>query len=142
MFKPGTQNKGTVTLFTTTKDIKDLKPTNKPTDPVNGLYGTFDFVQLPENNGQFSPDRSKVVLSEQGDKAAPNTGYFGKLPETTENGDLLIPANQIITLIKTGVLTPAHKTKGTFTLSGVRVDDVKNLPAGIYVINGHKVIVK
>ena len=142
VFKPGTQNKGTVTLFTTTKDIKDLKPTNKPTDPVNGLYGTFDFVQLPENNGQFSPDRSKVVLSEQGDKAAPNTGYFGKLPETTENGDLVIPANQIITLIKTGVLAPAHKTKGTFTLSGVRVDDVKNLPAGIYVINGHKVIVK
>ena len=50
---------------------------------MNGLYGTFDFTPLRENNGLLSPDRTKVVLSEQGDKAAPNAGYFGKLPETT-----------------------------------------------------------
>ena len=142
VFKPSADNKGTALLYTVAKTLNDLKPTNKPTDAVNGLYGTFDFTPLRENNGLLSPDRTKVVLSEQGDKAAPNAGYFGKLPETTENGDLVIPANQMITLIKTGVLAPASKTKGTFTLSGVRVDDVNNLPAGIYVINGHKVIVK
>ena len=142
VFKPSANNKGTALLFTTAKTLNDLKPTNKPAEAVNGLYGTFDFTPLRENNGLLSPDRTKVVLSEQGDKAAPNAGYFGKLPETTENGDLVIPANQIITLIKTGVLAPASKTKGTFTLSGVRVDDVNSLPAGIYVINGHKVIVK
>ena len=142
VFKPSADNKGTALLFTTAKTLNDLKPTNKPAEAVNGLYGTFDFTPLRENNGLLSPDRTKVVLSEQGDKAAPNAGYFGKLPETTENGDLVIPANQIITLIKTGVLAPASKTKGTFTLSGVRVDDVNSLPAGIYVINGHKVIVK
>lgn len=142
VFKPSANNKGTALLFTSAKTLNDLKPTNKPAEAVNGLYGTFDFTPLRENNGLLSPDRTKVVLSEQGDKAAPNAGYFGKLPETTENGDLVIPANQIITLIKTGVLAPASKTKGTFTLSGVRVDDVNSLPAGIYVINGHKVIVK
>ena len=142
VFKPSADNKGTALLYTAAKTLNDLKPTNKPTDAVNGLYGTFDFVSLPLENGLFSPDRSKVVLSEKGDKAAPNAGYFGKLPETTEKGDLVIPANQMITLIKTGVLAPASKTKGTFTLSGVRVDDVNSLPAGIYVINGHKVIVK
>ena len=142
VFKPSADNKGTALLYTVAKTLNDLKPTNKPTDAVNGLYGTFDFVSLPLENGLFSPDRSKVVLSEKGDKAAPNAGYFGKLPETTEKGDLVIPANQMITLIKTGVLAPASKTKGTFTLSGVRVDDVNSLPAGIYVINGHKVIVK
>ena len=142
VFKPSADNKGTALLYTVAKTLNDLKPTNKPTDAVNGLYGTFDFVSLPLENGLFSPDRSKVVLSEKGDKAAPNAGYFGKLPETTEKGDLVIPANQMITLIKTGVLAPTSKTKGTFTLSGVRVDDVNSLPAGIYVINGHKVIVK
>ena len=142
VFKPSANNKGTALLFTSAKTLNDLKPTNKPAEAVNGLYGTFDFTPLRENNGLLSPDRTKVVLSEQGDKAAPNAGYFGKLPETTEKGDLVIPANQMITLIKTGVLAPASKTKGTFTLSGVRVDDVNSLPAGIYVINGHKVIVK
>lgn len=143
VFAPNKDNDGTVLLYPSVKSVDELKPVHTPAEAVNGLFGTFEFIELRQDNGVFSPDRDKVVLTEEKDKAAANAGYFGKMPVTTEAGDLVIPANQIVTLIKSVVNdATSSKTKGTFTLSGVRVDDVNQLPAGIYVINGHKVVVK
>ena len=141
--KPSDDNAdGKAFLYAQVKNQQELNPVHKAADAVNGLHGTFEFVKLNVNNGLFSPENDKVVLSEKDDKAAANTGYFGKMPETKEAGDAKIPANQIVTLIKSMTLQSGKKTKGVFSLSGVRVDDVNSLPAGIYVINGQKVIVK
>lgn len=141
--KPNDDNtEGKAFLYAQAKNLHELNPIHKAADAVNGLHGTFEFVKLNVNNGLFSPENDKVVLSEKDDKAAANTGYFGKMPETKEPGDAKIPANQIVTLIKSVTLQSGKKTKGVFSLSGVRVDDVNSLPAGIYVINGQKVIVK
>ena len=123
-------------------DYKQLNATFTPAQSTDGLKGVFEKTELAVENGVLSADRTKVLLSEKGDKVEANTGYFGKLQPTTEAGDLVIPANGIVTTIGAVRFAPAAAGNGVYTLGGVRLKAAKQLPAGVYVINGKKVIVK
>ncbi len=39
--------------------------------------GVFETTELAVQNGVLNSDRTKVLLSEKGDKVAANSGYFG-----------------------------------------------------------------
>ena len=110
---------------------------------MNGLVPTFETIKIAENNGKFNSDHSKVLLSEKDEKVPANTGYFSKLPTTTETGDAQIAANGIITGINALIFNNAKAAaKGIYTISGIRLNSTKNLPAGIYIVNGKKQVVK
>lgn len=143
VYKPAANNADNfINVTPVATDYKELNATFTPAASTDGLHGVFETTELAVQNGVLSADRTKVLLSEKGDKVEANTGYFGKLQPTTETGDLTIPANGIITSIATLRFAPAAAGKGIFTLGGVRMKSEKQLPTGIYVINGKKVIVK
>ena len=143
VYKPAANNADNfINVTPVATDYKELNATFTPAASTDGLHGVFETTELAVQNGVLSADRTKVLLSEKGDKVEANTGYFGKLQPTTETGDLTIPANGVITSIATLRFAPAAAGKGIFTLGGVRMKGEKQLPTGIYVINGKKVIVK
>lgn len=143
VYKPANDNTDNfINVMPVATDYKSLNATFTPAASADGLMGVFETTELAVQNGVLNSDRTKVLLSEKGDKVAANSGYFGKLQPTTETGDLMIPANGIITSIGAVRFAPAAAGNGIFTLGGVRVKGEKTLPAGIYVINGKKVIVK
>ena len=142
IYKPADGNtSNTVTVYTVAATLNDLQVTHTPIAATNGLFGVFTETKLPKDNGILNAAGTQVLISEKDDRVAANTGYFGKMASTSETGDLRIPANSIITLISNVRLTPTTRT-GIYELNGVRVKSKKNLPAGLYIINGHKVVVK
>lgn len=143
VYKPADDNEdGFINVSPVATTLAELNPIFTPAEPMNGLHGVLETTTLHVDNGVISPDRTKVLLSEKDDKVAANTGYFGKLQPTTETGDLVIPANGIITAIGMIQVAPTQAAQGIYTLGGVRVKGAKNLPAGVYVISGKKVLVK
>lgn len=78
-----------------------------------------------------------------------NTGYIN-YAETTETGDAQIVLSESMTTgIANAIITDSNATVDVYTVAGVRVrSNVKaagaagNLPAGLYIIGGQKVIVK
>lgn len=113
----------------------------------NGLCGILDTVELPEGSGIFNDNHSKVLTSEAGEYVAANTGYFAAMPETTATGDATLRANGKITAssidgINTVSVINNRVENGIYSISGIRLNGVKNLPAGLYIINGKKYIVK
>lgn len=141
VYKPTAADK-TVILIPVAKAIADLAPTHKEAEAVNGLVATFETMKVQEQNGRFNDDHSKVLLSEPNESVAANTGYFTLMPATTEQGDAFIEANGKITSINGLVVLDKTAKEGVYTLSGVRVKNVKSLPAGLYIVNGQKVLVK
>lgn len=131
-----------VTLFPTAKSVNELNPVHVEATPVNGLVPTFEEVKVAEKCGIFNPAHTQVLLSEKGEKVAPNTGYFSAMPETTETGATALSANGKITSINNAVLIGKSGSKAVYTISGVRLKSTKNLPAGLYIVNGKKQIVK
>ena len=132
-----------IQLYTKARTLADLAPIHKEAAAVNGLVPTFETIKIAENNGKFNSDHSKVLLSEKDEKVPANTGYFSKLPTTTETGDAQIAANGTITGINALIFNNAKAAaKGIYTISGIRLNSTKNLPAGIYIVNGKKQVVK
>ena len=132
-----------IQLFSKAATLAELNPIHKEAAAVNGLVPTFETIKIAENNGKFNSDHSKVLLSEKDEKVPANTGYFSKLPTTTETGDAQIAANGIITGINALIFNNAKAAaKGIYTISGIRLNSTKNLPAGIYIVNGKKQVVK
>ena len=60
---------------------------------------------------------------------------------TTETGDAFIPAEGTILSIDQIIISNNADNK-VYSISGVRMNGVKNLPAGLYIINGKKYLVK
>lgn len=110
----------------------------------NGLTGTFETVTLPEKCGVFNTNHTKVLISEEGESVVANTGYFVEMPETGETGDALIPANGRMTSTNgiTTVVIKRDQKGGIYTISGLRLRDMNHLPAGLYIVNGKKYMVK
>lgn len=132
-----------IQLYTKARTLADLAPIHKEAAAVNGLVPTFETIKIAENNGKFNSDHSKVLLSEKDEKVPANTGYFSKLPTTTETGDAQIATNGTITGINALIFNNAKTAaKGIYTISGIRLNSTKNLPAGIYIVNGKKQVVK
>ncbi len=131
-----------IQLFTKEQNLANLKPIHKEAEAKNGLVPTFETIKIAEGSGKFNSDHSKVLLSEKDEKVAANTGYFSKMPTTTETGDAKILANGTITGINALVFNNTKATKGVYTISGIRLNSTKNLPAGVYIVNGKKQVVK
>ena len=71
---------------------------------------------------------------------AGNSGYIFGVP-TEETGDASIRMTLPLTTgIGTITINGQKVAQGAYTISGVRVNAEKNLPAGVYIINGKKVI--
>ena len=132
-----------IQLYPKEQNLAALAPIHKEAAAVNGLVPTFETIKIAENNGKFNSDHSKVLLSEKDEKVPANTGYFSKLPTTTETGDAQIATNGTITGINALIFNNAKAAaKGIYTISGIRLNSTKNLPAGIYIVNGKKQVVK
>lgn len=143
VYIPETDNKDKfITLYSVVKSANELKPTHVAAEPVNGLVPTFEETVVPVASGRFNSDHSKVLLSEVNEKVAANTGYFTVMPETTETGATAIVVNGKITTIGGVVWGGKAANSAVYTISGVRVKNAKNLPAGLYIVNGKKQIVK
>ena len=138
--------KNYVTLYAAeslNEDYTKLNPTHTAAEAVNGLTPVFENTRLPENNGIFNDDRTLVLLSVQNESVAANTGFFGQMPATTVTGDAqLLAEGTITTLGRVVVLNGKADKAGVYTLSGVRVNNANHLPAGVYIVNGKKQVVK
>ncbi len=121
-----------------------LNPTCTAAEAVNGLVPVFEYTEVPAGCGVFNPAHTLVLVAEEGDEVDANTGYFAVLPETTQTGAAQIAAEARINPegINTVTFVNNKADNKIYTLSGVRVNSVKNLPAGLYIINGKKYIVK
>ena len=147
VYKPAEKNESNfVTLYPTkdvNKDYTKLKPTHTPGQAVNGLTPVFENTRLNEESGIFNRDHSLVLLSEPNESVAANTGYFDKMPVTDKKGDAELKAEDIITSLgRVVVLNGKAGKAGVYTLSGVRVNNANHLPAGVYIVNGKKQVVK
>ncbi len=145
VFVPGEKIAGqsTFTLYTEAAKLEDFVPTHTPAAAVNGLVPVFEQTVVPTGAGLFDAAHTKLLLSEgsKSDVVAPNTGYFLDLPATTETGAAFIPAEGTITGI-TNIIFDQKADNRIYTISGVRMNSLKNLPAGLYIINGKKYLVK
>ena len=104
----------------------------------NGLVGTLQSLKLPAGLGLILDE--VVKLSVDNTALAAGSGYFKYINETTEDGDLSIAIEEMPDGIGSISLNPATKrAEGIYTISGVRVNG-KNLPKGVYIINGEKVV--
>ena len=147
VYKPAEMNESNfVTLYPTkdvNKDYTKLNPTHTPGQAVNGLTPVFENTRLNEESGIFNRDHSLVLLSEPNESVAANTGYFDKMPVTDKKGDAELKAEDIITSLgRVVVLNGKAGKAGVYTLSGVRVNNANHLPAGVYIVNGKKQVVK
>ena len=134
-------NETVILLSSKAQTIATLAPVSTPATPVNGLVPVFETTKVNKDSGVFNADHSKVLLSEVGESVAAGSGYFSKMPVTTETGDKYLETNGTITTVGR-VVANGQLVNAVYTLSGVRVKDTKHLPAGLYIVNGKKVVVK
>ena len=66
------------------------------------------------------------------------------MPKTTETGDITLACNgEIVSEAGiTAIIDNRKADNSIYTISGVRMNSMKNLPAGLYIIGGKKYIVK
>lgn len=137
-----TPKESEVTLYPVSKTVAERFAEATTLSEGTTLKAVYDYTLIPESSLVFNPSGTQVVTTEAGERALPNTGYFSKLPAVTVPGDLRIPADALITALRALTAPAASRTAGTFTLSGVQLEDVNSLPAGVYIVKGQKVIVK
>ncbi len=146
IYEPTAENKENKLYLNVPEAVTDYTKmvyTHTPKAAANGLVPVFEHTKLKVDNGIFNNDRTMVLLSEENDKAWANTGYFTKMPQTNKKGDKEIAAEALITALRNVVIVNGTAAKaGVYTLSGVRVNNTKNLPAGVYIVNGQKQVVK
>ena len=145
IYIPEEGNGAETALFFLPEGVK-LSEAEKVVEPSasNGLMGVFNSVELDSDGyGVFSSDHKSVLVSEAKDVVAAGTGYFCQMPETADAGDVSLVCNGKITG-QTGIanVIDNRKANAVYSISGVRLHSVKNLPAGLYIINGKKYIVK
>ena len=146
IYEPTAENKDNKLYLNVPEEVTDytkMMYTHTPKAAANGLVPVFEHTKLNIDNGIFNNDRTMVLLSEENDKAWANTGYFTKMPQTNKKGDKEIAAEGLITALRNVLIVNGTAAKaGVYTLSGVRVNNTNNLPAGVYIVNGQKQVVK
>ena len=146
IYEPTAENKENKLYLGVPEGVTDYTKmvyTHTPKAAANGLVPVFEHTKLNIDNGIFNNDRTMVLLSEDNDKAWANTGYFTKMPQTDQKGDKEIAAEGLITALRNVLIVNGTAAKaGVYTLSGVRVNNTNNLPAGVYIVNGQKQVVK
>ncbi len=85
----------------------------------------------------------KIVAAEDGDQIEPNTGFLLRGEDCGREGELAIYYDSTVgtlTGIENTVAVKKSNNRGTFNLQGQKVSG--KLPAGLYIVGGHKVVVK
>ena len=126
----------------TTDDLEELTYTTEAKNQ-NGMIGTLAAIkELPVGCGIFY--NSTIIGSVEGEGVDANTGYFLTDVTTDHKGTLSIPYDDTVKSLEEGIQNAVvinNKTgRGTFNLMGQKVQG--KLPAGLYIVNGKKYIVK
>ncbi|MBP3228368.1 MAG: hypothetical protein J6M53_06275 [Bacteroidaceae bacterium] len=117
---------------------------------VNGLVGTLQPDTIDDKFLVLNSASDKLIYaaSAQYQNITANTGYFDwnalQAIPAVASGDLLVALHEdLVNGIETLVAQPAAlQRQGVYTLQGQKVANTRNLPAGVYIINGRKVLVK
>lgn len=114
----------------------------------NGLCGVLARQELPEGVGLLREADNdlgyEILATVKGEYAAANTGYFSGLAPTETDGDLQL-VGDYITGINNVVVLKKDADHSVYSISGVKLNgngSLKNLPKGIYIVGGQKVLVK
>ena len=108
----------------------------------NGLWAAVLGKTLPANIGIFS--EHKIVLSDEEEYVAPGTGYVvAEVPVIEETGTHAVALPEgLANGIHNAVIV--RNNQAVYTINGVKVantvSDLKNLPKGVYIIGGKKVV--
>lgn len=148
----------TTTLgFTQVVAANDLTEGNYTYEPkkVNGLQGVLtEAVTIPAGKAYINNSGAVAVAPEAGAAIAANGAYFnGDASTTSEKGDESLELGKMVGNALTGIdatkviVLPAkvdvYSIDGKLLRQGVKSSNAaKNLPAGVYVIGGQKVLVK
>lgn len=125
------------------------------TKNVNGLQGVLtEAVKIPAGKAYINNSGAVAVAPEAGADIAANGAYFnGDASTTSEEGDATLELGKQVGNALTGIdatkviVLPAkvdvYSIDGKLLRQGVKSSNAaKNLPAGVYVIGGQKVLVK
>ena len=119
---------------------------------ATGLFGTICDTKDITSHYSYLDGTVKTPAKGATVTIGVNSGYFGYVPETTEEGDAeiaisgkaetLTGINQADVVIIPSVVD-VYSIDGTLVRKNVKsVNAAKNLPAGLYIIGGQKVLVK
>ena len=126
----------------TAKEANGLKATIF-SEEVNPGYGVFNIASriVATTNTESNGEEVKTTIAPlAGYIDATNMPILDAAPEGEEYVKIVsLVAAEGLTAIEGVEVAPAAKA-GVYTISGVRLNSAKNLPAGIYVINGKKVV--
>lgn len=143
--------------FTQVVTANDLTEGNYTyeTKNVNGLQGVLtEAVKIPAGKAYINNSGAVAVAPEAGADIAANGAYFnGDASTTSEEGDETLELGKQVGNALTGIdatkviVLPAkvdvYSIDGKLLRHGVKSSNAaKNLPAGVYVIGGQKVLVK
>ena len=143
--------------FTQVVTANDLTEGNYTyeTKNVNGLQGVLtEAVKIPAGKAYINNSGAVAVAPEAGADIAANGAYFnGDASTTAEKGDEQLELGKMVGNALTGIdatkviVLPAkvdvYSIDGKLLRQGVKSSNAaKNLPAGVYVIGGQKVLVK
>lgn len=125
------------------------------TKNVNGLQGVLtEAVKIPAGKAYINNSGAVAVAPEAGADIAANGAYFnGDASTTDKDGDASLELGKMVGNALTGIdatkviVLPAkvdvYSIDGKLLRHGVKSSNAaKNLPAGVYVIGGQKVLVK
>ena len=125
------------------------------TKNVNGLQGVLtEAVKIPAGKAYINNSGAVAVAPEAGAAIAANGAYFnGDASTTDKDGDASLELGKMVGNALTGIdatkviVLPAkvdvYSIDGKLLRQGVKSSNAaKNLPAGVYVIGGQKVLVK
>lgn len=108
----------------------------------NGLVGTLNALKVKAGLGLLIDN--VVKNSVDNTSVSAGSGYFTEIPETTEDGDLTVEITEVINGIAS-IDAATDAPADVYSITGVKVRNgksAKNLPAGLYIIGGQKVLVK
>ena len=137
-----------IEVYIDAEDYNAISYVVDPIDPVNGFVGVLQPDTVTADALVWKGDSLIAATIPSLQAIAANHGYivYADLPEVTEAGDLSLPIAgyvvQGIEVISVENGNVEGRKAGVFNLQGVRLNSDKNLPKGIYIINGRKVVKK
>ena len=150
----GQETKFGFTQVVTANDLTEGNYTYE-TKNVNGLQGVLtEAVTIPAGKAYINNNGAVAVAPEAGAAIAANGAYFyGDASTTADKGDETLELGKMVGNALTGIdatkviVLPAkvdvYSIDGKLLRQGVKSSNAaKNLPAGVYVIGGQKVLVK
>ena len=115
---------------------------------ANGMVGTY--VTTAIDKPMCVIRNNKIDFALEGQRVQANSGYFdlSNVTAATEDGDFAIELSaEVVAGIEQVVIAEGveNAKTGTYSVTGQRLSNgvvLKNLPKGIYIVNGRKVVVK